>query len=169
LRALRDIQRFTINGHIFYEVAMVQVRGWGHVVLKVSDLARAERFYTERLGFRRVGWRRGMVFLRCGDQHHDLALLEIGPDGVKCEDPHLGLFHIALAVSSLDDLVRAYHDLKTAGVEIFGSVDHVVSKSFYLEDPDGNEIELYADEPRERWEGLKNPFATDLPFEIRKT
>ena len=147
---------------------MVRLRGWGHVVLKVCDLARSERFYTELLGFKRVGWRSGMVFLRCSDQHHDLALLEIGPAGVKSEDAHLGLFHIALAVPSLDDLVRAYHDLKGAGVEIFGSVDHVVSKSFYFEDPDGNEIELYADEPRERWEGLENPFATDLPFDIEK-
>ncbi len=144
---------------------MVRLRGWGHIVLKVSDLARARTFYEELLGFRVVGSRPGMLFLRCSEQHHDLALLAV-PFGARSEERHLGLFHFALAVPTYEDLLEAYRFLAAHEVPILGAADHLVSKSFYFEDPDGNEIELYADEPRSRWGSVENPFTQDFPLRL---
>lgn len=74
---------------------MIHPRKVGHVVLKVRDLERAEQFYTEVLGFEaltRLNRPRG-VFFTLGEQHHDLAVLEVPPEADAVKENQVGLHH----------------------------------------------------------------------------
>ena len=125
----------------------------GHVHLKVSDIARSERFYTEALGFE-VTTRYGSeaVFMSAGGYHHHLALNtwhSKGASPAPLSAP--GLFHFAILYPSRQELARAVARLLENGVAIDGASDHGVSEAIYLHDPDGNGIELYRDRPKEEW------------------
>ncbi|MBI5419083.1 MAG: VOC family protein [Deltaproteobacteria bacterium] len=137
--------------------------GWGHAVLKVRDLERSERFYTEVIGFGVVGRRTGMCFLSLGRQHHDLALYEAGPRALMPGMGNLGVVHLAFAMES-ESALRTFYSLLKGKAQILGAVDHVVSRSFYIADPDGYILEFYADAPMEEWSDLINPFERDRPY-----
>ena len=127
----------------------IQPLGVGHVVLKVRDVERSTRFYEGVLGFKKVDEIPGrMVFFTAtGDNHHDLAVMAVGPNA---PDPHpfgVGLYHVAIKLESEEAVKRAYRALAEAGANVVGSSDHGVSKSLYITDPDGIELELYADTP----------------------
>jgi catechol 2,3-dioxygenase len=62
-----------------------------------------------------------------------------------------GLYHVALLVPSRRELGRTLLGLRQAGYPLRGMSDHAVSESLYLDDPDGNGLEIYADRPRELW------------------
>ena len=63
------------------------------------------------------------------------------------------MYHIGIKVGdSLDELQAVRDELTSVGIEISGMSDHTVSKSIYLEDPDGNEVELYIDDPNIDWQ-----------------
>src|SRR3990172_9091680 len=109
--------------------------GWAHAVLKVRDLLRSELFYTEVIGFRVIGRRTGMTFLSLGGPHHDLALYEAGPRAQMPGTGSLGVVHLAFAMEDESALRRFYAFLK-GKVEILGAVDHIVSRSFYISDPE---------------------------------
>jgi catechol 2,3-dioxygenase len=124
----------------------LQVQQLGHVVLKVSDRARAERFYRDLLGLRVVATldTPPMTFFTLGN-HHDFAIVEVG-DGPPAEANSPGLFHVAFCLGdSTADLRAAKASLVQAGAPILGTADHTVAHSIYTSDPDGNTIELYAD------------------------
>lgn len=131
----------------------MEVKELGHVVLYVADVERSRRFYGEILGWREVArfGDVGAVF-SSGRTHHELLLLEVGPDAAPIpRPPRVGLYHIGLKVGETDDDLRAVvAELREAGVTIVGSADHVVTHSLYILDPDGNELELYVDVD-ERW------------------
>jgi len=118
----------------------------GHVVLRVRDLAVSVPFY-ELLGFTKVGEIPGaMVFFTAtGANHHDLALQQVGAGAPAQPSFGVGLYHIAIRLPSDDHVRAAFRALASAGVEMTGTADHAVSHSLYLKDPDGIEIELYAD------------------------
>lgn len=137
--------------------------GWGHAVLKVRDLARSERFYTEVIGFEVVGRRKGMCFLSLGRPHHDLALYEAGPRALMPGTGNLGVVHLAFAMENEEALRGFYSSLK-GKAQILGAVDHVVSRSFYVADPDGYILEFFASAPMEEWSDLPNPFDQDRPY-----
>jgi catechol 2,3-dioxygenase len=141
----------------------VRPRGWGHAVLKVRELLRSELFYTEVIGFGVVGRRTGMTFLSLGGQHHDLALYEAGPRAQMPGAGNLGVVHLAFAMENEGALRRFYAFLK-GKAEILGAVDHIVSRSFYISDPDGYILEFYASAPMEEWSDLPNPFDRDRPY-----
>jgi catechol 2,3-dioxygenase len=129
------------------EAAMIRPKKVGHVVLKVRDLKRAEQFYTEVLGFEvasRLKRPRG-VFFTLGTQHHDIAVLEVPPEAEPVKDHQVGLHHLALQVESLADLQECYRRLKAHQVTITSTIDHLITKSVYFVDPDGNSLELYCD------------------------
>lgn len=139
----------------------------GHVVLRVRDMARSEKFYTEALGLRVTGRIPGlMVFLACGDDSHDLALMAVGRDAPAPDPRAVGLYHLAYQVASEEELRRAYRHLKDKGVTILGSVDHGVSEGVYIQDPDGIVIEIAYDRPRDRWPATANPFAGTAPLDL---
>lgn len=139
----------------------------GHVVLKVRDLGRSVEWYTRVLGLREVGRYDGkMAFLSWGENHHDVALMEVGdvPGPVWDE---VGMYHFAIRIEGGDDeLRRALERLRAEGAEVVGTADHAVSHSLYLKDPDGIEIELYVDTPRQEWEHLDNAVATINPLHL---
>ena len=118
----------------------------GHVVLRVRDVKRSERFYTDILGLESKGWIDDKaVFLRSDPTiDHDLALFEVGEDAPVPEDGGVGLYHFAYELESFDDLQEAYETVLENDVDIAGYGDHGDTKGLYLRDPDGNEVELYA-------------------------
>ncbi|MCA1847099.1 MAG: VOC family protein [Actinobacteria bacterium] len=135
----------------------MEVKELGHLVLYVKDLERSRRFYRDILGWHEVT---GDVPVRfpaaafsSGRTHHELLLIEVGPDAEPIPaGRRVGLYHFGLKVGETDDELReALHHLSEAGVPVVGASDHTVTHSLYIEDPDGNEIELYIDVQPEIW------------------
>jgi catechol 2,3-dioxygenase len=123
----------------------MKIKSLGHVVIRVSDLARSEAFYRDVLGlpvcahYDKDGL--NMAFFTLGD-HHDFAIMENKALG---EETHSGLDHVAFKIGeSLDELVAAKRHLEANGL-ITEPINHDVTKSLYISDPDGNGIELYVD------------------------
>jgi len=117
----------------------------GHVHIKVSDIKRSEKFYTELFGFKvseRVG--NEYIFLTLGKNHHELALKNVGKNAPLPKNNSIGLYHFALEVKNEKQLADIYKKLKEKNI-IVELVDHGISKALYLEDPDGNGVEVYID------------------------
>jgi catechol-2,3-dioxygenase len=88
-----------------------------------------------------------------GRTHHELLLIEVGRDAAaQPEGRRVGLYHFGLKIGDSDDELRAaLAKLLESGTPMFGASDHTVTHSLYIEDPDGNEIELYVDVPGVDW------------------
>ena len=133
----------------------------GHIVLRVRDLERSKRFYTEVLGLRPTGEIPGvMAFFSTQDNpdSHDLALMRLGPGAADQPADAVGLYHFAYQVDSEEALAKAYLTLREAGVTIVGTGDHGVSKGIYILDPDGIQIEITYEVPPDQWppEGINS-------------
>lgn len=131
----------------------MKIKTLGHAVLKVHSLERSAAFYRDVLGMREVARYRGkMVFFSLGANHHDLALMEVGPHAADADPGAVGLYHLAFKVGdSLDELRAVKAELEASGVAILGMSDHRVSQSLYILDPDGIELELYVDADPALW------------------
>jgi len=133
----------------------IKVRNVGHVVLKVREIERSARFYRDVLGLKEVArgnFGRPMAFFSTGDNHHDVAILEVGPDAALPESGAVGLYHVALRIgTTLDELRAAHAHLLAHGYTKLRLTDHRVSQSIYLDDPDGNGVELYVDADPAIW------------------
>ena len=120
--------------------------------LKVADLERALKFWRDILGFEVTQTRPGAVFLSAGGYHHHIALntweSEGGPPPPRNAT---GLYHVAVLYPSRAALAGALRRVKAAGIELDGASDHGVSEALYLQDFDGNGVELYRDRPKEEW------------------
>jgi catechol 2,3-dioxygenase len=125
----------------------------GHVHLKVSDLERSLIFYTNALGFELTGCLDNeAAFLSAGGYHHHIALNTWQSGGGARPAPGTtGLHHLAILYPSRSTMAAAYRRVVAFGVPITGASDHGGSEAVYLEDPDGNGIELTWDRPREQW------------------
>jgi catechol 2,3-dioxygenase len=136
---------------------MIHPKKVGHVVLKVRDLQKAERFYTEVLGFTVVTRlkRPAGVFFSLGVQHHDLAVLQVPSDADPVTERQVGLHHVALQVENFAALQECYRQLKAHNVKITATIDHLITKSIYFLDPEGNQFELYCDEGDDGLERIK--------------
>ncbi len=132
---------------------MVRPRRLGHLVLRVRDVERSARFYTEVLDLKVTHRFPGqMVFLSAsGDSSHELALMALGPDAPGPEPGRVGLYHFAWEMGSLEELRELYALLQKKGVPIAGTGNHGISLGVYFLDPDGNEIEAFHELPRDRW------------------
>jgi catechol 2,3-dioxygenase len=147
----------------------IQIQRVGHVVLNVRDLERSVVFYRDVLGLREVGRYRGIMafFSATGENHHDLAVLEIGPDARQPDDHTVGLCHVALKIGDrIDELRAAKAQLDARGIAIRRIENHQVSRSIYLADPDGNELELYVDDDPRIWRENPAAVASVEPFEL---
>ncbi len=136
----------------------MEVKELGHLVLYVRDLERSRRFYRDVLGWREITPTKGeMPFpaaaFSSGRTHHELLLIEVGAGAAPLpRGRRLGLYHFGLKIGESDDELRAARDqLVAAGARIVGATDHGITHSLYIEDPDGNEIELYIDVQPARW------------------
>jgi len=132
----------------------IPVARLNHAVLFVRDPERAADFYHRLFGFEIVGKEMGgqAIFLRSPleDNHHDLGLFSVGPNAPSAPRGSVGLYHLAWEVPTIEDLAAAAEALSEAGA-LGGASDHVVSKSLYGRDPDGNEFEIMWRVPREAW------------------
>ena len=126
----------------------------GHVHLKVADLDRAVGFYRDVLGFEemtRLGDQ--AAFLSAGGYHHHIGLNTWeSKGGSPPPRGSTGLFHTAIRYPDRTALAKALRRVVEAGVPLSGASDHGVSEAIYLNDPDGNGVELYYDRPREEWQ-----------------
>lgn len=139
----------------------MRIHELGHVVLYVSDLKRSADFYRDTLGFREITRRDGIALFSSGRTHHELLLIEIGGNPRTRARPEPGLYHIGFKIGDGPEAARAtYAHLMEKGVRIVGTADHGVTHSVYILDPDGNELELYAD-VSEEWK--KDPMAVLAP------
>ncbi|RYY09003.1 MAG: glyoxalase, partial [Chitinophagaceae bacterium] len=125
----------------------------GHVHLKVTDLEKALSFYRDLLGFEETQrYGDAAVFIAAGGYHHHIGLntwysKNAGPAPVRAA----GLFHTAILYPHKKDLAVILKRLIEAKYPLTGASDHGVSEALYLNDPDGNGVELYWDRPEEEW------------------
>jgi catechol 2,3-dioxygenase len=141
----------------------MEVKELGHVVLFVKSLERSAHFYRDILGFKAIpASMHGAIMFSSGRTHHELLLIEVGEDApAPRQGRRAGLYHIGLKIGdTLEELKAAKKELEEAGVTIVGMSDHHVTNSLYLLDPDGNEIEIYADVDKS-W--MENPAAVAAP------
>lgn len=125
----------------------------GHVHLKVSNIEKALRFWRDLLGFElQQMFGAQAAFLSAGGYHHHLGLNTWESAGGTPPPPgHTGLYHVAILYPDRRELARALKRLLDAEYPLTGASDHGVSEAIYLDDPDGNGVELYRDRPREEW------------------
>lgn len=125
----------------------------GHVHLKVSNIERSLSFYKGLLGFEIVTtYGDQAVFISAGGYHHHIGLNTWhSKDAPPARREGVGLYHTAILYPTRKDLATIYERLKTANYPTTGASDHGVSEALYLNDPDGNGVELYWDKPKEAW------------------
>jgi catechol 2,3-dioxygenase len=125
----------------------------GHVHLKVADIPRSLKFYQDLLGFEITEWYgSSAVFLSAGGYHHHIGLNTWYSKNADPAPQHAaGLFHSAIVYPRRRDLAFILNRLLKAGYPLTGMADHGVSEAIYLNDPDGNGVELYWDRPKDQW------------------
>lgn len=125
----------------------------GHIHLKVADLERSLRFYRDLLGFEvQQFYGDAAAFISAGGYHHHIGLNTwYSKNGGPAPRNTAGLFHTAILYPTRKDLGVALKRLVDAQYPLTGAADHGVSEAIYLDDPDGNGVELYWDRPREEW------------------
>lgn len=125
----------------------------GHIHLKVSNLEQALMFYNGLLGFE-VTQTMGdsAAFLSAGGYHHHIGLNTWhSKDAPEAPRNGVGLYHTAIVYKERKELAEILKRLVDAEYPLTGAADHGVSEALYLNDPDGNGVELYYDRPREKW------------------
>ena len=145
--------------------------GLNHLVLNVRDLEESHRFWTEMLGFKQVGelkatpQRPNPAKMRfySGDHngrmnHHDVALIEnralpAPPAEWTMNDMPMAIAHIAVTLPDRESWLRQLEYLQSRNVKFNRRVEHGMTHSLYINDPNGYGIELLYELPREVWEG----------------
>ena len=127
----------------------MSVKELGHIVLYVKDLEQSRHFYADVLGWQAIKAGEGMpmALFSSGRTHHELLLIEVGEDATPIPTGRrVGMYHFGLKIGDTDvELREARDQLVAAGARLVGTADHTITHSLYIEDPDGNEIELYID------------------------
>lgn len=125
----------------------------GHVHLKVADLERSLAFYQDLLGFElTIRYGKQAAFISAGGYHHHIGLNtwhSLGAPAASKES--VGLYHTAIVYPTRKDLALIFDRLLKADYPLTGASDHGVSEALYLDDPDGNGVELYWDRPKDLW------------------
>jgi len=138
--------------------------GLNHLVINVRDIEASHRFWTEMLGFQQVGSvppglggvRRGEMRFYSGVRdgkmhHHDIALVST-PDLPVVDGP-IPIGHIAIALPDRESWLRQLAFLQQRGVPFDRRVEHGMTHSLYIRDPNGYAVELLYELPRATWEG----------------
>jgi catechol 2,3-dioxygenase len=138
----------------------------GAVRLRAADLDALATFYERVIGLHPLERSGGLVRLgpRGGEP---LVELVAAPDAAPAPSFSTGLFHLAILVPDRAELARSLERVIGAGWRLTGASDHLVSEALYLDDAEGNGIEIYRDRPREQWshDGGELRMAT-LPLDL---
>jgi len=144
--------------------------GINHLVINVRDIEESHRFYTEILGLKEVGRltpraeRPNPPKMRfySGDHggkmtHHDIALVENSnlpppPAEWGMFDTPVAINHVAIALPSREAWLKQLAFMQSRGIEFKRRVNHGVTHSLYITDPNGYGVELLYELPREMWE-----------------
>ena len=137
-----------------------------HVQLKVSDLERSLAYYTAIIGFQVLNQTKDTAYLTVDGTSSLISLVEVknavSPQGFT------GLYHFALLLPTRKDLGNLVQHFIQHNVRL-GAADHEVSEALYLNDPDGNGIEIYIDRPEQDWawthDGLVHMTTEQLDFQ----
>lgn len=116
--------------------------------LNIRNLDRSLSFYESRLGFTLHRREKHRAWLGSPD-HPFLQLIEI--QRMETPGPTTGLYHFAVLLPSRGDLALLLGHMQAQNTPLDGFADHGVSEAIYLQDPDGNGIEIYRDRPQEDW------------------
>jgi catechol 2,3-dioxygenase len=133
----------------------------GLVELSVSDLERSVTYWQDAIGLRVLSRENGTAELGA-----DTPLLRfVEEPGARPANGFTGLFHVALLVPDRPSLGRFLAHTVREQIPLTGLSDHAVSEAIYLRDPDYHGIEVYADRPREQWEGRVGQLMTTIPLD----
>ncbi len=123
----------------------------GSAELRVVDLESQVRFYQALLGFEQLSSPSNSISL--GLASNELLRLTVEPSGSAAQagDSQPGLFHLAYLLPTTEQLGGWLKHVQSLGIPLDGASDHGVSQAFYLSDPEGNGLEIYADRPIEQW------------------
>jgi len=136
--------------------------GINHLVINVRDIEESHKFWTEVLGFKQVGQssRRAMRFYS-GDHggqmnHHDIALVENPnlpkpPAEWQMFDMPVAINHIAIMMPNREAWLKQLAWLRKSGVKFQRRVNHGMTHSLYISDPNGYGVEVLYELPREVW------------------
>jgi catechol 2,3-dioxygenase len=138
----------------------------GKVRLRVADLDDLTTFYERVIGLQAV--ERGGDVTRLGAAGGEPLIELVGaPDAPPAPSFSTGLFHLAILVPDRAELARSLQRVAGAGWRLTGASDHLVSEALYLQDPEGNGIEIYRDRPREEWRRNGDELAmATLPLDL---
>jgi catechol 2,3-dioxygenase len=143
--------------------------GINHLVLNVRDIEESHAFWTEIMGFKQVGElhprpdRPNPPKMRfySGDhqgkmQHHDLALMEMPnlppPSAWSMSDSQVAINHVAITLPSREAWLKQLAFLQSKGITFHRRINHGMTHSVYISDPNGYGIEVLYELPREVWE-----------------
>lgn len=141
---------------------MVKIKKLGHLGMFVMDVERSKKFYTEILGFKVSDVNeQGIVFLRCGTDHHDTVLVPLPKENHgSVHTDKREIQQISYEVDSVEDLREALNSLREKGVTIVSGLRQRGpgnDKSIDFLDPDGNNVQLYCEMDQIGWDGLSRP------------
>lgn len=120
-----------------------------HVQLKVSDLVRSIEYYTTIIGFKVLKQTETEAYLTADGQTSLVSLVEV-QNAQPLKQGFAGLYHLALLLPSRKDLGNIVQHFVNMNIRL-GAADHDVSEALYLNDPDGNGIEIYIDRHESEW------------------
>jgi catechol 2,3-dioxygenase-like lactoylglutathione lyase family enzyme len=152
---------------------VMEIKELGHLVLYVRNLEVSAHFYRDVLGWRELDvaepgevlpFPARLFSAPSNRTHHELLLIEVGESAAAIPaGRRVGMYHFGLKIGDSDDELRsALQTLADNNVTITGASDHTVTHSLYIQDPDGNEIELYVDVPGVDWKS--NPALIAAPI-----
>lgn len=141
---------------------MVKIKRLGHVGIFVKDVEKAKKFYTEILGFNVSDVNeQGIVFLRCGTDHHDTVLVPLPKDGRDSgQAERREIQQISYEVDRVEDLKATLGLLKEKGITIVSGLRQRGpgnDKTIDFLDPDGNNIQLYCEMDQIGWDNVSKP------------
>ncbi|MCH7609047.1 MAG: VOC family protein [Chloroflexi bacterium] len=154
-----------------------KLNGLAHLVIRVRDIDRSIAFYRDVLGLELLSNYKWMAFFNspgAGERSHELGIMQLGAEAPGPESGRVGLYHFAWQLATLKELEDFHRHAVAHRTNIVGYGDHGHSFGIYLTDPDGNEIEVFYELPRDQWPddevagGSKFPLPVDIePVGVR--
>ena len=135
------------------------------VALKVKDLDKMIGFYRHVLGFHLINEENDMAIMGIGSKRKKLLGLIREPDGKEGSNTLTGLYHVAFVLPSREEFGLFLKHLMIMDYPIEGKSDHGYAECVYLNDPEGNRVNIGWDRPKEEWpieEGVINGVTKEL-------